>query len=127
MQIKELIEKIKQAKFDENFAKLEREGYETLLFEELTRQKLNIDEGAVKLDGATVSYKMTRSVDQKILSDYDDSWPDSVKKCIKWKADLDLKSFRGVQEFDKDGFSIISKYVTTKPAKPSIKFNDEEQ
>ena len=127
MEIKEIIAHIKHLKSQKELIDADIQGLEQMLFQKLEEQKLSKDEGTVNLDGATVSYKMSRSVDQKILQEYSDKWPDSVKKCIKWKADLDLKSFRGVQEFDKDGFSIISKYVTTKPAKPSIKFNDEEQ
>lgn len=126
MQIKDIIAHIKRLKADKEMIDDDIQLFEQMLFQKLEEQKLSKDEGTVKLDGATVSYKMSRSVDQKILQEYSDKWPDSVKKCIKWKADLDLKAYRGVQEFDHDGFSIISKYVTSKPAKPSLKFNDEE-
>ena len=126
MEIKEIISHIKHLKSQKELIDADIQGLEQMLFQKLEEQKLSKDEGTVNLDGATVSYKMSRSIDQKILQEYSDKWPDSVKKCIKWKADLDLKAYRGVQEFDKDGFAIISKYVTSKPAKPSIKFNDEE-
>ena len=126
MEIKEIIAHIKRLKADKENIDDNIQLFEQILFQKLEEQKLSKDEGTVKLDGATVSYKMSRSVDQKILQEYSDKWPDSVKKCIKWNAGLDLKAYRGVQEFDKDGFAIISKYVTSKPAKPSIKFNDEE-
>ena len=126
MEIKEIIAHIKHLKSQKELIDADIQGLEQMLFQKLEEQKLSKDEGTVKLDGATVSYKMSRSVDQKILQEYSDKWPDNVKKCIKWKADLDLKAYRGVQEFDQDGFAIISKYVTSKPAKPSIKFNEEE-
>ena len=126
MQIKDIIAHIKRLKADKELLDNDIRVLEEFLFKALEEQKISKDEGTVKLDGATVSYKMSRSVDQKILQEYSDKWPDSVKKCIKWKADLDLKAYRGVQEFDQDGFAIISKYVTSKPAKPSLKFNDEE-
>ena len=126
MEIKNIIDHIKRLKKEKQHIDDDIQMFEQMLFQKLEEQKLSKDEGTVKLDGATVSYKMSRSVDQKILQEYSDKWPDSVKKCIKWKADLDLKAYRGVQEFDKDGFAIISKYVTSKPAKPSLKFNDEE-
>ena len=126
MQIKDIIAHIKRLKADKELLDNDIRVLEEFLFKALEEQKLSKYEGTVKLDGATVSYKMSRSVDQKILQEYSDKWPDNVKKCIKWKADLDLKAYRGVQEFDQDGFAIISKYVTSKPAKPSLKFNDEE-
>ena len=126
MQIKDIIAHIKRLKADKELLDNDIRVLEEFLFKALEEQKISKDEGTVKLDGATVSYKMSRSVDQKILQEYSDKWPDNVKKCIKWKADLDLKAYRGVQEFDQDGFAIISKYVTSKPAKPSLKFNDEE-
>jgi len=75
--------------------------------------------------GVTVSYKVTRTVDTEAVQTAWDSLTVNAQKAFKWKADLDLKAFRAVQDMDPQSFTQISAFVTTKPAKPSVSVKGE--
>ncbi len=46
------------------------------------------------------------------------------QKAFNWKASLDLKHFRAIQELDPESFGQLAAYVTSKPAKPTITLKD---
>ncbi len=120
-EIESLLDAIKQAKSNEDKAKADRLQYESQLFTILENQRRNVIEGTVKLEeGATITYKMTRTVDTEALTNNYESLSNHAKQVVKWKADLDLKAYRSMQEFDSASFQQLAQYVTTKPAKPSI-------
>lgn len=70
--------------------------------------------------GVTVSYKLTRSVDTDAVQANWDKLTVNAQKAFKWKADLDMKAYRAVQDLDPMSFAQIAAFVTSKPAKPSI-------
>ncbi len=75
--------------------------------------------------GITVGYKLTRTVDSDGVQN---AWNDlsaNAQKAFKVKFDIDLKSFRAVQDLDHAAYAEIAKFVTSKPAKPSISVKGE--
>lgn len=64
--------------------------------------------------------KVTRSVDTGAIQDVWEVLPEEVKKCFKWEAKLDTKEFRHLCSMRDDLASHLNKYITSKPAKPSI-------
>ena len=64
--------------------------------------------------------KLTRSVDTDAVQTDWDNLPAEVKKCFKWKADIDTKNLRSLESMRDDLVPLLSTYVTTKPAKPSV-------
>ena len=70
--------------------------------------------------GITVSYKLTRTVDSEGVQN---AWNDlsvNAQKAFKVKFDIDLKKYRAIQDLDHTAYAELSKFVTSKPAKPSI-------
>ena len=64
--------------------------------------------------------KLTRSIDTNaVQADWDNLDP-AIQKCIKWKADIDTKNLRSLESMRDDLVPVIAKYMTTKPAKPSV-------
>jgi hypothetical protein len=89
------------------------------------------DESTNKIDiramRITVKYGVTRSVDSDRLQD---AWAGLAKEahgCFKWKAAVDLKALRGVQQLRPDVYATIASYVTVKPSKPSVEVVIEEK
>lgn len=75
--------------------------------------------------GITVAYKLTRTVDSEGVQN---AWNDlsaNAQKAFKVKFDIDLKQYRAVQDLDHTAFAELSKFVTSKPAKPSITIKGE--
>lgn len=82
------------------------------------------DEGSVTQDGVTATYKMTRKVDTDALQADWNKLTDSIQQCFRWKADVDTKTLRAVQQLDSDAYRIAANYITTTPAKPAITIKD---
>ena len=98
--------------------------------ERIRIEQMIIDKVGAKEEGTTTAEdghfkvktvgKLTRSVDtQAIQADWDNLDP-AIQKCIKWKADLDTKNLRSLEAMRDDLVPVIAKYMTTKPAKPSV-------
>lgn len=81
-------------------------------------------EATVKQDDLTIAYKTTRSVDTDGLQAAWLGLSANSQKAFTWKASLDLKNFRAVQELDPIAFNELAAFVTSKPAKPSITLKD---
>ena len=83
------------------------------------------DEGTINAEGQYYKVKtvgkLSRSLDDSAIQADWDNLPAEIKKCIKWKAALDTKSLRSLEEMRADLLPTMSQYMTTKPAKPSIK------
>ena len=82
-------------------------------------------EGAVKLEGAThkvtVTYSMTRSVDESALSAI---WPqlsDGLRRIFPAKHGLDTREMRHWQQNEPAEYALAAQAITAKPAKPSVK------
>ncbi|WP_131669226.1 DUF7173 family protein [Psychrobacter pygoscelis] len=64
--------------------------------------------------------KLTRSLDDKAIQADWDNLPSEVKQCFKFKASLDTKNLRALEAMRSDLVPVMAKYITTKPAKPSV-------
>lgn len=86
------------------------------------------DEGTVhEEDGhvkVTVAFKITRSVDaEKVIADWN-SLPPLVHDAFVWKPDLVLKQMRALETANPEAYAVLAKYITAKPAKPSVKIEE---
>ena len=81
-------------------------------------------EGTVKQDDLTVTFKTNRTVDTCALQASWDSLSANSQKAFTWKAALDLKQYRAIQDLDLTAFGHLAAFVTTKPAKPAITLKD---
>lgn len=79
-------------------------------------------EGTVsdKETGVSVTFKVTRTVDTEAVQRDWNALPPSVQDAFKWKADLDTKKFKALQELVPTDFTVLARYVTSKASKPSI-------
>ena len=108
----------------EEDAKAMRLEVETAILSHFPNDKL---EGSVSNAdfGITVGYKLTRSVDSEGVQN---AWNDlsaNAQKAFKVKFDLDLKNYHAVQDLDHTAYAEIAKFVTSKPAKPSVSIKGE--
>lgn len=74
--------------------------------------------------GITVAYKLTRTVDSEGVQN---AWNDlsaNAQKAFKVKFDIDLKQYRAIQDLDQTAYAELAKFVTSKPAKPSISIKE---
>lgn len=73
-----------------------------------------------KLDSVKVSvtYGLTRSVDTGALQDAWGTLDSYEQSSFRWKAEISTKEFRTLHP---DSQTRLARYITTKPAKPSVK------
>lgn len=109
-----------QAKLAEEHAKAARLEIEESILAHFPTQL----EGTVTNEGIAVNFKLTRTVDTAALQEAWASLGTNAQKAFKWKADVDLKHFRAIQELDPASYKTLIDFVTTKPAKPSIIVKD---
>ena len=83
-------------------------------------------EGTVsdKETGVSVTFKVTRSVDTEAVQADWTSLPRNVQDAFKWKADVDTKKFKAIQDLSPADFTVLAKYVSSKPSKPSISIKE---
>ena len=117
-----IVDAIRIAKDAENEAKATRYALEEELCALYADQAPQ--EGAIKGDGFSITYKLTRKVDNDALFNAYDSLTPNAKKAFRFKAEVDLKQFRALSEMDEISFGSISDFVTTTPAKPTITLKD---
>lgn len=109
------------AKDKETQANVERLAIEARILEHAEAKT----EGTVKLEGAahrvTVTYGMSRSVDEAALSAL---WPhlsDGLRRIFTVKHALDTRELRHWQNNDPTEYALAAQAITAKPSKPSIK------
>lgn len=83
-------------------------------------------EGTVtdKEHGVSVTYKATRKADTERLQDHWLELPCNVRAAFRWKADVDTKHLRALQELDATGYAAAAAFITTTPAKPAISIKE---
>lgn len=86
------------------------------------------DEGTVhEEDGhvkVTVAFKVTRSVDaEKVVEEWN-AMPALIKDAFVWKPDLVIKHMRALESANPEAYAVLAKYITAKPAKPSVKIEE---
>lgn len=121
-----LVEELRQAKEHEQAAKLARlEAEDAILAHPAVTREL-VDEGTVTVGDVKVTTKLTRSWDQKALTEIaeqiDPAW-------FPFKTELkeDRKASRVVEERFPDLWHEIRQALTLKPAKPSVVLVGEKE
>lgn len=76
--------------------------------------------------GISVAYKVTRSVDTDAVQRDWTALPRNVQDAFKWKADIDTKKFKAIQDLSPSDFTVLARYVTSKASKPSITVSTKE-
>lgn len=82
---------------------------------------LHEEDGRIK---ATITFKITRTVNSEKLAEDWNSLPPIVHDAFVWKPDLVLKHMRALEAANPDAYAVLAKYVTAKPAKPSVKIEE---
>lgn len=121
--LNQLIDELKSAKQAETAANLQRLEIEKEIVKRFPCCTLEGIEGDKDM-GLTITYKVTRKVDTEALQTNWMSLPGNAQKAFRWKADVDTKQYRAIQDLDPAAFSQIAAFVTTTPAKPSITLKD---
>ncbi len=67
-----------------------------------------------------VTYKVTRKVDTAALQKDWEFINGNVQQAFNWKAELNTKHFRALQELGVADLATVSNYITTSPASPSV-------
>jgi hypothetical protein len=115
-----MIKRILELKSIENAAKDERQALEIQLAKTITGP----DEGTAKAEIAsymvTVTRKLTRTIDFKKYEELKPLIPDGLSPVI-FKPELDLKKLRAIESVNPGMAIMCSRFITSKPAKPSIK------
>lgn len=80
------------------------------------------DEGTVtdKDSGISVTYRLTRSVDTDALRQDWAALPAPVQDAFRWKAEVDARKAKAIADVSPADYAALARYVTIKPAKPSI-------
>ena len=84
------------------------------------------DEGTVsdKDSDVSVAYKVTRSVDTEALRAGWSSLSPETQAAFKWSASVDTKTLKAFQLANPEAYKAVARFVTTKPAKPSISIKE---
>lgn len=118
--IDSLVAELRLAKIAEEKARDYRVQIETKILEFMPTK----DEGSesIKTDEGTVTatFKINRKVDTDALSSAWATISENAKKAFKWKADIEIKSMRALQDMDAAAYLVASQFITATPAKPSI-------
>ena len=77
-------------------------------------------EGTVtdKDTGISVAFKVSRAVDTDAVQRDWTALPRNVQDTFKWKADIDTKKFKAIQDLSPSDFTVLARYVTSKASKP---------
>ena len=117
MNIEMVADKIVELKRREEIAKQER----AMLEEQLAKEISDRVEGTASLVAGsykvTVTSKLNRTLDYTAYQAIENDIPEGVR-CVKLEPKLDLKKLRAMDAV-RPGFSAA--FITTKPAKPSVK------
>ena len=116
-----LVAELRAAKRAEDIAKNHRTDIESQIVAMFPTPH---GEATVKEAEFSISYKTTRTVDTDGLQTAWNALSANSQKAFTWKATLDLKQFRAIQELDPESFGQLAAYVTSKPAKPAITLKD---
>ncbi len=93
----------------------------------LTHFPTDKTEGSItdKDAGVTCTYKLTRKVaDSDTLAGEWMQLSKNAQSAFRWKAEVDTKQFKALQDLDPEGFAQVAQYVTTTPAKATISIKE---
>ena len=117
MNIEMVADKILALKRTEEIAKTERAMLEDQLVREISDRvegTASLTTGSYKI---TVTSKLTRTLDYPAYQAIEADIPEGVR-CVRFKPELDMKKLRAMDAV-RPGFSAA--FITTKPARPSVK------
>ena len=106
---------------DAKASRIEAEAILVSMVENKIEGTVHEEDGKVKV---TVSFKITRSVDGAAVQEAWNDLPEIVKDAFIWKPDLVLKQARALESANPAAYAVLAKYITAKPAKPSIKIEE---
>ncbi len=113
------------AKASEDRAKAERYEIEKSMLAMLPAK----EEGTVSAEASglkiSATYKMTRKADAEGLATAWQSLPDTVQAAFTWKPDVSLTQLRALEKANPENYDIATRFITTSPAKPSIKIESK--
>lgn len=112
-----LVAALRAAKAVEDDAVAQRKTLQAQLVSLITQPGL---ETTFKGEGFQIAYKLDRKVDAEMLWAAYPTLSLNAQKAFRFKADVDLKAYRALEEFDAPAFKTISAFVTTKPATPTV-------
>ena len=84
-------------------------------------------EGTVKAEGISIAFKVNRTVDTDKLQAAWATLGINSQKAFTWKAGLDTKQYRAIQDLDPKSFAQLANFVTSKPAKPTLTLKTEKE
>ena len=117
MNIEMVADKIMELKRREEIAKEER----AILEDQLAKEISDRVEGTVSLTTGsykvTVTSKLTRTLDYPAYQAIETDIPEGVR-CVRFKPEIDMKKLRAMDAV-RPGFSAA--FITTKPARPTVK------
>ena len=117
MNIEMVAEKIMELKRREAIAKEERAMLEDQLAKEITDRVEGTDSMVAGSYKVTVTSKLTRTLDYPAYQAIEADIPEGVR-CVRFKPELDLKKLRAIDAV-RPWFSAA--FITTKPARPTVK------
>ena len=110
------------AKAAEDEARQNRLAIEVKLCESMpavgdeTTSKMDFGDMAIR-----VEYGVTRSVDSDALMKTWGNLDKHAQDAFKWKASIDTRKLRGIQELLPEVYAKLASIITVKPAKASVK------
>lgn len=113
-----LEQRLRDAKAKEAAARDERVAIEELIVARFAPPEGG--EGTSKEGGLSITWKVTRKVDTDALQGVWTDLPINTQKAFRWKADIELKQLRALQELDAGAYATAAKFITTAPAKPAV-------
>lgn len=82
------------------------------------------DEGVINAMGSEFKIKTTGKLTRTLHSDdlqRDwDSLPSGIKECVSWQPKLNMRALRTLESNHNELSPVMARYMTTKPAKPTI-------
>jgi len=106
----------------ERKAREERIDAEMMIAKELQTKDEGTDKAVAGCFAITVTSKLTRTLDYEAYREIEDSLPEGVR-CVDMKPAINLKKLRALEMVDP---KLPSLFITTKPAKASVKIEFQE-
>lgn len=114
------------AKASEDRAKAERYEIEKSMLALLPVK----EEGTVSSNDASgmkisATYKLTRKADGDALTQAWQTLPATVQAAFTWKPEVSITQLRALEKAAPTDYAIAAQFITTSPAKPSIKIESK--
>ena len=112
------VAEFKRIEDDAKASRLNAEALLVSMIEQKSEGTIHEEDGNVKV---SVTYKLNRTVDaEAVIKDWNEL-PAEVHDAFEWKPQLVLKQARALESANTLSYAVLAKYITTKPAKPSVK------